>query len=92
VEVDDGTSVMSGAMLGGIRGIIGECGGSCSCATCHVYLMDECEGEVSPLTEIEAEMLDGVAAERRQNSRLSCQIIMSNQLPHVLVQVPERQF
>jgi 2Fe-2S ferredoxin len=91
IDAKDGVSVMENAIFGNIRGIEAECGGSCVCATCHVYVADEFLARIPAPDEMEDEMLDGVAAERRPNSRLSCQITMSAELDGLTVQVPERQ-
>jgi 2Fe-2S ferredoxin len=74
VEGEVGDSVMATAVRNGVRGIIGQCGGTLSCATCHVFL-DESELHLYPdMDEMEDEMLDCAAADRVSNSRLSCQL------------------
>src|SRR5689334_20669631 len=73
VEMPEGTSVMLGALHNNIRGIDGECGGCCSCATCHVYVDERYIDRLTERAPGESELLEGVAAERRANSRLSCQ-------------------
>jgi 2Fe-2S ferredoxin len=69
-----GDSVMETAVRNGVRGIVGECGGSLSCATCHVFVAPETLDLVGGPGDLEDEMLDGTAVDRRDNSRLSCQI------------------
>ncbi len=91
VEVATGTSVMTAAIKNRIRGILAECGGTCSCATCHVYVDDAFTSLLPDVSESENEMLDGVAAERLPNSRLSCQIIIDDKLDGLIVTVPDRQ-
>jgi 2Fe-2S ferredoxin len=92
VNVLKNASAMSGAVQSGVAGIVAECGGSCSCATCHVYVDPSCEGLLAPAGELEDELLDAVAAERRPNSRLSCQIKVTPELDGLLVlHVPDRQ-
>lgn len=91
VEVPEGTSVMLGAIQNNIPGIEAECGGCCSCATCHVYVEEAHLGRLPPPDAGESEMLTGVAAERRTNSRLSCQITMAAALDGLVVRMPERQ-
>jgi 2Fe-2S ferredoxin len=91
VEAKLGSSVMENAILGNIRGIDAECGGCCSCATCHVYVDAEFVDRLQAPDELEAEMLDFVAAERRPNSRLSCQLAMTAELDGLSVQIPEKQ-
>ncbi len=92
VDVATGTSVMLGALQNNIKGIEAECGGCCSCATCHVYVDEGQLGRLTPPDDVEAELLSGVAAEQRPNSRLSCQIAMSPALDGLRVTMPERQF
>ncbi|MFV3128335.1 2Fe-2S iron-sulfur cluster-binding protein [Niveispirillum sp. KHB5.9] len=84
-------SVMAAAMQNNVPGILAECGGGCACATCHVYVDPAWIDRLPPPDEIEAELLDGVAAERRPNSRLSCQIMLSADLDGLVVQMPEAQ-
>ncbi|MFV0373295.1 2Fe-2S iron-sulfur cluster-binding protein [Microbacterium sp.] len=69
-----GDSVMETAVRNGVPGIVGECGGSLSCATCHVFAAPETFALVGGPDDLEDEMLDGTAVERAENSRLSCQI------------------
>jgi len=75
-DVDEGVSLMEVAKAHGVQGIGGDCGGGCSCATCHVYVQGDWMARVGPPDDIEADMLD-MAIEPRENSRLSCQIRMS---------------
>lgn len=74
IEGRPGDSVMETAVRNGVRGIVGECGGSLSCATCHVFVAPETFDLVGGPGDLEDEMLDGTAVERHDNSRLSCQI------------------
>jgi len=91
VDAHLGESVMSAAVRHGIPGIIGECGGNCSCATCHVYVADESIDEVGPVGDMEDDLLDLGVADRRESSRLACQIAMSDALDGLVVQVPQEQ-
>jgi ferredoxin, 2Fe-2S len=91
VDVKEGTSVMLGALLNNVPGIEAECGGACSCATCHVYVDESFLAKLPPMQADEDEMLTGTAAERRPNSRLSCQIPMCDELAGLRVAMPERQ-
>jgi ferredoxin, 2Fe-2S len=91
VNVTDGWSLMQGATAGGVDGIVAECGGSCACATCHCYVDPVRVHELPPPSEAELAMLDNVAAERRPNSRLSCQIKASPALEGLIVTLPESQ-
>ncbi|MFI1210031.1 2Fe-2S iron-sulfur cluster-binding protein [Streptomyces sp. NPDC020802] len=91
VTADSGTVLMQAAVSNGVDGIVAECGGNASCATCHVYV-DERHGErVGPPNDVEDEMLDFTAAERRPTSRLSCQVQVSDALDGLVVHIPEEQ-
>lgn len=90
-EVAEGTSVMQGATGNGIDGIVAECGGNCMCATCHVYVEPSQLALLPAMSEEEDALLDGAAAERRPNSRLSCQIKVGPSLDGLVVQLPDRQ-
>jgi ferredoxin, 2Fe-2S len=90
-EIDSGLSVMQGAMDLGIDGIEAQCGGMCSCATCHCYVAPEWLARLPPPQDDELVMLQNVAAERRPNSRLSCQLKMTPALDGLLVEYPDRQ-
>jgi ferredoxin, 2Fe-2S len=91
VDLVPGRSIMEVAIKNNIRGIEAECGGSCSCATCHVYVDERDLAQMAPPDDMEQEMLDGVAAERRVGSRLSCQLRPPATLETLTVYVPERQ-
>ncbi len=91
VEAKAGASVMETAIRHNIRGIDAECGGSCACATCHVYVDDGFIDRLPPPDDMESEMLDMVAAERRPGSRLSCQLTVTADLDGLTVRVPETQ-
>jgi 2Fe-2S ferredoxin len=86
-----GESVMQTATAAEITGIIAECGGSAMCATCHVYVDPQWVDRLSPPLANELEMLECTAAERRSNSRLSCQIKLSAELDGIAVRIPDRQ-
>lgn len=87
-----GTSVMQAAVDNGIDGIIGECGGSAMCATCHVYVDEAFLHRLPPLNPTEDAMLDSAASERRANSRLGCQIKLTDDLDGLVVTTPPAQF
>jgi ferredoxin, 2Fe-2S len=91
VDVPSDCSLMYGATRNGIPGIDGDCGGFCNCATCHVYVTDEWLSRLDPASEHEREMLDGTVSDRRQNSRLGCQIPVTNVLDGITVTLPEKQ-
>lgn len=93
VDVPVGENIMRGALYNNIDGIAGECGGACSCATCHVYVDAAWAAKVGgPADEAEEELLEGAATEVTPHSRLSCQIIMTEELDGLVVQMPERQY
>ncbi len=90
VDVDAGLSVMQGAIANTVRGIIAECGGACSCATCHVYVDPAWIDKVGGKSAAEAGLLEEVCA-AQPNSRLSCQIKVTDDLNGLVVRVPEKQ-
>lgn len=91
IDLAEGWSLMQGATTNGIDGIIGECGGSCACATCHCYVDELLAGVLPPPSQGERDMLENVVAERRPNSRLACQIKASPALEGGVVTLPECQ-
>ena len=91
IEVPEGWTLMQGAIANGVAGIDAECGGSCACGTCHCYIEPSRLLELPEATDAELAMLDTVAAERRRNSRLSCQIKASAALEGLVLVLPERQ-
>ena len=91
VELNDGWSLMQGATANGVEGILGECGGSCACATCHCYVDEARLGDLPVASEAEQQMLENVAAERRPNSRLACQLKASAALEGLVVHLPPTQ-
>lgn len=92
VEVEPGTSVMQGALNNSISGVVAECGGSMACATCHVYVDDAWLDRLPEADEMESQMLDCVAAERRPNSRLGCQVNVSDEVSGMIIRIPETQY
>ena len=91
VDVKSGLSVMEGAIRYSIPGIDGDCGGACACATCHVYVEDGWYEKLPPIEELEHDMLE-FAHEPRANSRLSCQIKVTDAVDGLVVRIPERQY
>jgi ferredoxin, 2Fe-2S len=91
LDLADGWSLMQGATTNGVDGIVGECGGSCACATCHCYIDDLLAKVLPPPAPGELDMLDNVAAERRPNSRLACQIKVSAAMNGAVVHLPDCQ-
>lgn len=93
VDVPVGENVMRGALYNGIDGITGECGGACSCATCHCYVDDAWTARVGgPASDAESDLLGAAAADVRPTSRLSCQIVLSDALDGLVVHLPEKQY
>jgi len=91
VDLPEGWSLMQGATTNGIDGILGECGGSCACATCHCYVDEARLGDLPAASENELAMLENVAAERRPNSRLACQLKASPKLEGLIISLPPTQ-
>ena len=92
VDAVDGESIMRSALGNLVPGIIADCGGELSCATCHVIVSDAWVGVVGPPTGFEDEMLDATSEEREPGSRLSCQVAVSPVLDGVRVRVPASQW
>ena len=90
VEVDKGLTVMEGAVQNNIPGIDADCGGSMACATCHVYVKEEWLDKLPTKEDGEEDMLD-MAFEPKSNSRLSCQLIVSDELDGLEVNIPSKQ-
>ena len=90
VDVDNGLSVMEGAVQNNIPGIDADCGGGMACATCHVYVKDEWYNKINKKSEGEDDMLDQ-AYEPKKNSRLSCQISVGDDIDGLIVHLPEKQ-
>jgi len=91
LDVAIGTSVMQAAVFNGVDGIVAECGGSCMCATCHVYVREDQLAMIPPMQTDEDAMLEGTASPRLANSRLSCQLIVSPEMDGLVVNLPETQ-
>ena len=91
VDAEAGMTVMEAAKKNLIAGIEAECGGACSCATCHVYVDEAWREKVGPPSEMEEDMLD-FAFDVRPSSRLSCQIKVAEGLDGLILRVPEKQF
>ncbi len=86
-----GDSVMEAATTNDIPGIDADCGGACACATCHVYVSENWLNIVGKPEDLEAEMLD-VAEDVKENSRLACQIKISDEMDGLVITTPESQF
>ena len=90
VDVENGLSVMEGAVQNDIPGIDADCGGSMACATCHVYVEEKWLDMIPKAEEAEVDMID-MAYEPKKNSRLSCQIIVDEKLDGLIVSTPAKQ-
>jgi ferredoxin, 2Fe-2S len=91
IEISSGVSVMLAAVRNGVSGIEGECGGCLDCATCHVYVDESHIGAFPPPNDDELELLGTVAAPRKSNSRLSCQLKPPFPTDTLIIYVPEAQ-
>jgi len=91
INAVNGTSLMVAAVNNGIKGIVAECGGACSCATCHVIVDQEWYKKLTPAAQLEKDMLE-FAAEPAETGRLSCQIPVTDELDGLVVTVPSAQY
>ena len=90
IDVENGLTVMEGAIQNDIPGIDADCGGAMACATCHVYVDEHWLNKIKKAEEAEIDMID-MAHEPKTNSRLSCQIIVSDELDGLVVTTPVKQ-
>ena len=90
IDVENGLTVMEGAIQNDIPGIDADCGGSMACATCHVYVEEKWLDKLPKPEEAEVDMID-MAFEPKKNSRLSCQLIVSDELDGLKVTTPSQQ-
>ena len=90
IDVANGLSIMEGAVQNNIQGIDADCGGAMACATCHVYVKEEWFNNLPQKEQGEEDMLD-MAFEPKKNSRLSCQILVSQELDGIIVDLPKKQ-
>jgi 2Fe-2S ferredoxin len=90
IEAEVGTTVMEAAIHNGVGGIEAECGGACACATCHVYIDEAWRAKTGEPSPMEEDMLD-FGYDVRENSRLSCQIKVTDDLDGLVVHTPVRQ-
>jgi 2Fe-2S ferredoxin len=91
IEASAGESAMQAATRLDVSGILAECGGNAMCATCHVYVDETWLARLPAMGGDEDALLDGAAAERRSNSRLSCQIRLADGLDGLVLSLPDRQ-
>jgi len=91
IDVPEGNTVMEGAVHNDIDGIEAECGGSCACATCHVYVDSAWLAKLPEMDPTENDMLECTVSPREDNSRLSCQIKVTEALDGLVVRLPETQ-
>jgi ferredoxin, 2Fe-2S len=93
IDIATGENVMRGALYNDLPGIVGECGGGLACATCHCYVDEAWTGRVGgPSSRDEADMLESTSAEVKATSRLSCQIIVTDEMDGLIVHLPETQY
>ncbi len=90
VEADPGYTVMEVAVNIGVDGIVAECGGACACATCHAYVDQSWADKLPPMDDMEDSMLDA-AYERRETSRLTCQIEITDDLDGLVIEVADNE-
>ena len=90
IEVANGLSVMEGAVQNNIPGIDADCGGAMACATCHVYVTEDWFDKLPKKEDGEEDMLD-MAFEPKKNSRLSCQLVVKDELDGLIVNIPSKQ-
>ena len=91
IEARPGSSVMLAAVTNGVPGIDADCGGSCSCATCHVFVNEKWLSKIGEISPTEEAMLS-LSPDRKENSRLACQIPVTEELDGLVVTTPEFQF
>jgi 2Fe-2S ferredoxin len=91
IDVPEGESLMRAALHHGVDEILGECGGACCCATCHIYVDGASMAKLPPAADMELEVLAFVAAPRRSGSRLACQVVADRQADGLIVQLPATQ-
>jgi len=91
VIVESGYSVMEGAINNDIQGIVAECGGACACATCHSYIDDAWLDKLPQMDDMEDSMLDA-AFERKSNSRLTCQLEVTDEFDGLVVHVADNDY
>ncbi len=91
INIPAGWSLMEGAVQNDVTGIVAECGGGCACATCHVFVAPEWIDKLPARSPAENDLLECTAVAREPNSRLSCQLPISDALDGLVVTLPDRQ-
>lgn len=91
LDVPQGLTVMRGAVSNNVDGIVAECGGGATCGTCHVYVDPDTTAPLPPQDELENVLLETTASPRQDNSRLSCQLPVTDDLDGLIVHMPEKQ-
>lgn len=92
VETPAGITLLQVAINNNVQGIVGECGGACQCATCHVYIDEPWASKLPPVSDMEDAMLDSTAADRLGTSRLGCEVEVTAELDGLVVNLPSKQF
>lgn len=92
IDVPVGENVMRGALYNDVKGIVGECGGGLACATCHCYIDEAWFAKTGTPSDAEVEMFDSASSEVRPTSRLSCQVVVTDELDGLVVHLPETQY
>ena len=92
VEADNGLNIMQAAVNNGVPGIVAECGGACSCATCHVQVDAEWYSKIEAPSDMENEMLEFAMGYKENSSRLSCQIKINDEMDGIVIRTPESQY
>jgi ferredoxin, 2Fe-2S len=91
VDALAGDSVMLAATQNGVPGVVAECGGNVSCGTCHVWVAEDYVALVGGPGDLEEDLLDMAVSDRRAGSRLSCQVVMTDDLDGLTVEIPPDQ-
>lgn len=91
IDADEGMSLMEVALQNGVPGIDADCGGACACATCHVYVDKSWVEKTGEAEQMEQDMLD-FAFDVNEQSRLSCQVKITDDLDGIIINLPEKQF
>jgi ferredoxin, 2Fe-2S len=92
VNAQEGQTLLSAIQNASVDGLVAECGGNSVCATCHCYIDEAQIASIQPADDDEEQMLEFVAAERKDNSRLACQLQITSNMDGLKIQLPDRQF